>query len=155
MNREYWKLEMERAGVMMALFRRTFRVDSGWDVRERVRSADGRVSYPDYPQPVVSVNGVCDVVIGFDIVNVVAKRKKYDTLGYSFDRFVRYNFECYDSHDETVFICRDGLCISSAREKLGQCADREVYFSFVFDIETESSFFYEFAKLLRREGFYL
>lgn len=109
----------------------------------------------EYPIPVISVKGLCDVEISLDQVTVSTKRRRLDTLEYSFEKFECVPFECFRIESylgEDYFNAQTSM--EEFRTKMEKSQETSLGFSFLFGFDTDADALYQFAKLLRREGFF-
>lgn len=153
-NAAYYQLEMKQAEIMRALFHRIFELESGWYSGHYHRSGNGKWYRESYPIPVISVKGLCDIEIHFNRVSVSTKLRRDTALAYSFEKFTGCKFEAYGVEDYLTDLYRAGQPVRELKENLRACNEKEAGFSFAFPFDAGAAQFYEFAKLLRREGFY-
>lgn len=154
MNAAYCHLETKKAEIVHALWHKIFELESGWYNGHYHRNEDGEWSREFYPIPVISVNGLCDIEIQFDKVSVSTKLKRDKALGYSFEKFVQYEFEAYGVEDYLADFYHEGQTVNEMKENIRTSDEIDIGFSFVFPFEVEGKQIFEFAKLLRREGFF-
>lgn len=102
----------------------------------------------------ISVNGLCDIEIQFDKVSVSTKLKRGKALGYSFEKFVQYEFEAYGVEDYLADFYHEGQTVNEMKENIRTSDETDIGFSFVFPFDIDEKQIFEFAKLLRREGFF-
>lgn len=102
----------------------------------------------------ISVNGLCDIEIQFDKVSVSTKLKRGKALGYSFEKFVQYEFEAYGVEDYLADFYHEGQTVNEMKENIQTSDETDIGFSFVFPFDIDEKQIFEFAKLLKREGFF-
>lgn len=154
MNAAYCRLETKKAEIVHALWHKILKLESGWYNGHYHRNEEGEWSREFYPIPVISVNGLCDIEIQFDNVSVSTKLKRDKALGYSFEKFVQYEFEAYGVEDYLADFYHEGQTVNEMKENIRTSDETDIGFSFVFPFEIEGKQIFEFVKLLRREGFF-
>lgn len=154
LNKAYSLLEIRKAEIVDALYHRMFEIESGWYSGHYHRDDCGNWIRESYPIPVVSVKGLCDIEIGFERITVSTKLKRNTVLSYSFDKFAGYTFEAYGVDDYLADYFHAGQTIPEMKDNVRACEEREIGFSFTFPFDTDGTLIYDFAKLLRREGFF-
>ena len=89
-----------------------------------------------------------------DGISVTTKKKRKDALDYSFEKLKGYSFEAFgvESYLDTFY--RDGMTVAEMKENISRSEEREIGFCFSLPWDIDGEAMYEFAKLLRREGFY-
>ena len=100
------------------------------------------------------MKGLCDVEISLDGISVTTKKRREDALAYSFDKLRGYSFEAFgvDNYTETYF--QKGFTIDGMKAAISRSEEKEIGFCFSLPWAIDGDEIYEFAKLLRREGFY-
>lgn len=156
LSKIYKELELKSIWATAALFRihKIFEVESKWLSGCSYRDDDEKRHLYDFPLPVVTVKGVCEMEISFDKIHICAKRTREDVLNYSFTKFSEYEFYAFGADDMDREFYRKGGTIEQMKKEVRACKEREVMFAFVIPYDIPSQELYEFAKLLRREGFY-
>lgn len=154
MNAAYYRLETKEAEVVRALMHEIFELQSGWYNGHYHRNEAGEWSRESYPIPVISVNGLCDIEIQFDKVSVSTKLKRDAALAYSFEKLAQYEFEAYGVEDYLADFYHAGQTVKEMKENIRTSGEAEIGFSFVFPFDIDGKQIFEFAKLLRREGFF-
>ena len=153
-NAAYCHLETKKAEIVHALWQKIFELESGWYNGHYHKDKDGEWSRESYPIPVISVNGLCDIEIQFDKVSVSTKMKRDKALGYSFEKFVQYEFEAYGVDDYLADFYHEGQTVNEMKEDIRTSDETDIGFSFAFPFDIDEKQIFEFAKLLRREGFF-
>lgn len=154
LDRFYSRLSARCAQLLGGLQHRAFETEWGWYSGHYRKGLDGAYHMDCYPIPVISVRGLCDIEIQTDEVNVTAKRRRSDVLEGDLGKLAAYPFEAYGVEDYLADYCGPGMSLEQFRENVAKSAEREIGFAFRFDFEVGGEQMYEFAKLLRREGFY-
>lgn len=154
MNEIYFTLSTKQAQLFHGLYHRIFELSSGFYNGHERQTPDGGWQMDYYPIPVISVKGFFDVEISPDGISVTTKKKRKDALAYSFEKLRGYSFEAFgvESYLDTFY--RDGMTIAELKENISRSEEREIGFCFSLPWDTDGETMYEFAKLLRREGFY-
>lgn len=154
MNAAYYRLEMKQAQIVHALLHRIFEIESGWYNGHYHKNLTGEWCRESYPIPVISVKGFCDIEIRLDKITVSAKLKRDAALAYSFDKMQGFSFEAYGVEDYLADYYHEGQTLQDLKDNITRCDEDEIGFSFMFPPDIEGKQIFEFAKLLRREGFY-
>lgn len=153
-NAAYSQLEARRMSVYFTLFRRMFQLEYGWYNGHYSRGEDGEWVKDSYPIPVVSVKGLCDVEISFTGITLTTKMRRTQALEYSFEKFVNYDFEAYGVVDYLNDYRSKGESIEEFKKNLKGTKEREIFITFTIPEDMIDEKLYNFAKLLKREGFY-
>ena len=158
LNQFYCRLNLKCAELVHGLRHRVFQVDWGWFNGHYEKDEDGEYYRNDYPIPVISVKGFCDIEVGPDAVTVTAKRKRRDILDgdfeKSFAKLAGYYFEAFGVEGYLDDFYQPGMTLEQFRENVKNSREADVGFSFRLDFDVTGEQIYEFAKLLRREQFY-
>ena len=154
MNEIYFALSTKQAQLFHGLYHRVFELSTGFYNGHEHQAPDGTWQMDYYPIPVISVKGYCDVEISPDGISVTTKKKRKDALDYSFEKLKDYSFEVFgvESYLDTFY--RDGMTVAEMKENISRSEEREISFCFSLPWDIDGEAMYEFAKLLRREGFY-
>ena len=150
----YRRLLNKRFEIMQGVTKRTFSVETGRYTGNYRRSGDGGWWEEEYPIPVIEIRGVCDIEIEPDKVLVSSKLQRDAALEYPLERLAEYEFEAYGADDFKHELYDAAQGERAFRENICACGEREIGFSFIFPFETNGEQIYEFAKFLRRQGFY-
>lgn len=155
MNHAYGCLKTKMTEIASAVFHRIFNIECGWHSGQHRKLENGNWYLPQFPIPVIRINGFCNIEIWFDKIIIIAKRKQSAITNYSFEKFLDYKFEAYDTEDYNNVFYSPNSSVKQMKEDIIHSKGKEVefYFSFPFDIDGKQIF--EFAKLLRRENFYI
>lgn len=116
-------------------------------------SADGSRRIDWYPLPVVTLDGLCDVVVDLDRVVVDAKLHREAASTLPFEQFEKYEFYICGAYDDIIYHHRADADTAPAREAAIASGEKLLSFSFHLDFEIDGDSMYEFAKLIRRRGF--
>lgn len=154
MNEIYFTLSTKQAQIFHGLYHRVFELSSGFFNGHESQTPDGEWRMDYFPIPVISVKGLCDVEISLDGISVTTKKKRKDALDYSFKKLAGYSFEAFGVDDYMETYYRDGMTIAELKKGIAHSKEREIGFCFSFPWDIDGETMYEFAKLLRREGFY-
>ena len=96
---------------------------------------------------------VCDILVWFDKIEVRASMNKKAVLKKAFDKFSEIPFEAYDAEDTYRFYKTVTDSIRDMKALVESDSNGSATFSFFLPYETDGDAIYEFAKLIRREGF--
>ena len=92
--------------------------------------------------------------INLDSVTVTAKLRRDEALVLSYEKLLKYEFEAYGVREYTHDFYTAGMTIEQFKENIRRSKEKEIGFTFRLEFEIDGERIYEFAKLLRREGFY-
>lgn len=154
MNEIYSTLCGKRAQLCQGLTHRSLEVSWGFYNGHQHEAPDGGWQMDYYPIPVISVKGLCDVEISLDEVSVTTKKRREDALAYSFEKFCAYPFEAFGVEGYLDTFYRDGAAIDEMKANIAHSEEVEIGFCFSFPWDVNGDEMYEFARLLRQEGFY-
>lgn len=154
MNAAYQQLESRMIAVCGTLRNRMFDPECGWYNGHYSLSEGGSWVRESYPIPVVAVKGLCDIEISFSGVTLTTKLKRSQALEYSFDKLAGFDFEAYGVEDYLNSFYSKGNSISELKENIANSGEQEIFFSFTIPDDISDEEIYNFAKLLKREGFY-
>lgn len=154
LNEVYSELEAKHNEIIRALTHWIFALESGWYNGHYQKNSDGKWVCDAYPIPVIAVKGLCDIEIQFDRISVSTKLKRDTALAYSFDKLVEYEFEAYGVADYLGDYYHPGRTIQELKDSIKAGDEAEIGFSFTFPLDVDEKQIFEFAKLLKREGFY-
>lgn len=92
------------------------------------KNAAGVYLSDNYPIPVISVTGLCDVEIDIDGVSVSAKIKKDDALKLDLEMLATSNphFELYGVENFTNDFYTDGISLTEAKKLIFQSQENEI-----------------------------
>ena len=154
MNEIYSALSTKQAQLFHGLYHRVIELSTGFYHGHEHQLSDGTWQADYYPIPVISVKGYCDVEISPDGISVTTKKKRKDALADSFEKLKGYSFEAFGVEDYLDTFYRDGMTVAEMKENISRSEEREIGFCFSLPWDIDGEAMYEFAKLLRREGFY-
>lgn len=155
LNRIYYPLHMKKTEIFSAFVKHSlFEIEYGWFNGHYSKNENGEYSYDHFPIPVISVKGYCDIEIGFEQISVSTKLKREKALDYSFSDMKGIPFEAYGVEDYLSDYYNSNMTLEELYENIKQSDEKEIGFSFIFSFEENGDKFYDFVKLLRREGFF-
>lgn len=154
LNEVYSGLEAKHNEIIRALTHRIFALESGWYNGHYQRAFDGKWVRDAFPIPVVMVKGLCDIEIQLDRISVSTKLKRDVALACSFEKFTGYEYEAYGVKDYLSDYYHQGQNVQELKDNIYASGEAEIGLSFSFPFEVTGQKIFEFAKLLRREGFY-
>jgi len=154
LNQVYRRLEWKGIEIRNGLQHRIFAPKLGYYSGHYRRQEDGGFKMDHFPIPVVEVKGCCDIEINLDCVTVTSKLRREDALSCSYEKLSKYEFEAYGVEDYTGDLYLPGMTIQQLKENICNSDEKEIGFSFHFDFDVDGDTMYDFAKLLRRKGFY-
>lgn len=154
LNAVYGPLEQKAQQLLHGLHHRVFDTQLGWYNGHYRICADGKYRRDSFPLPVIEVKGYCDIEINLGCVIVTAKLKRTKALEYSYEKVNTFSFEAYGIKDYLLDFYTAGSTIRQMKDAIRQSDETEIGFNFRLDFDIDGDGIYEFAKLLRREGFY-
>ncbi|MDO4544267.1 MAG: hypothetical protein Q4C01_06905 [Clostridia bacterium] len=154
LNRIYRRLEQKQIELARKLFHRIFRIESQYYSGHFRRTESGQLKENDYPIPIISIKGLCDIEIDLDCISVYTTLRRQAALAYSFEKLKAYRFEASTTKRYLSDLYCEGSTIEQMKAALAESSEKEVNFLFTFDFDTDGETMLNFAKLLRREGFY-
>ena len=152
-DRAYGRIEQsckEIEGVLST----NFSVDHGWYNGHYHRAADGSWVREAYPIPVISVNGVCDIEIEFDHINISSKLSKEQAVRFPYEEIASIPFETYGVEDYLSDLYHSGMSLSDLRRNISDAKEQEIGFSFRFVAEVKVKDILSFVLWLKEVGFY-
>lgn len=153
-NAAYSQLETRMIAVYGSLYHRMFELECGWYNGHYSLGEDGEWNRDSYPIPVVSVKGLCDVEVSFTGITLTTKMRRTQAIEYSFVKFANYDFEAYGVADYLNNYRSKGESIEEFKKNLKGTKEREIFITFTIPEDMIGDKLYNFAKLLKREGFY-
>lgn len=154
LNAIYRQLELKSAQMSAGLHHRVFECRTNWLSGCYALDSEGKFICEDFPIPVIQVRGYCDVEIHPEGIHVVAKMKQIDAIGHSFAKLQKYEYHVFGAEEYSSGYCEADLAIGDLKTNLVAACNKEVIFTFFLSPDIDGDEIYEFAKLLRREGFY-
>ena len=154
LNNAYAQLEWKQMEIKDAVALLPNTIKTGWYNGHYQKNAEGDWVRNAYPIPEVDVINLCDIEIGFDSITVTTKLKREAALSCSFEELKHHSFEAYGVQDYLSDYYHPGQIVEDLKDNVRKSDETEIGFSFTFPFETEGKYFFEFAELLRREGFY-
>ena len=153
-NAVYARSEEKQAELMHSLSHEIFEIASGWYNGHYQKNEAGKWCRDSYPIPVISIKSLCDIEIQFDHIAVSTKLKRDAALAYSYDKIMAFEFEAFGVEDYLADFFHRGQTLQDLKTNIRHCKEAEIGFSFVFPFASSGKVIFEFAKLLKQEGFY-
>lgn len=154
LNNVYYRLETKQAELFQGLFHRTFELKRGYYNGNYHRDNGGNYVMEYYPIPIIEVQGLCDVEINLENITVSTKLTKQKAMEYNYDRLKEYSFEVYGVEEYLQDYYKTGMTTEELQAAIKKSEEKEIGFSFRFGFDVTGNEMYEFAKMLRREGFF-
>lgn len=154
LNAIYKQLELKAAQMSVGLHHRVFEYRMNWLNGCYTLDSEGKFICEDFPIPVIRVQGYCDVEIHPEGVHIVAKMKRNDAIGHSLTKLQKCEYHMFGTEEYSGGYCETDLAVGDLKTNLMAACDKEVIFTFFLSPDIDGDEIYEFAKLLRREGFY-
>ncbi|MBQ8556120.1 MAG: hypothetical protein IJ438_09655 [Clostridia bacterium] len=153
LNGLYAPLEQRRREIQSVLAG-LFPVSTGWFNGHYRRDEHGEYAMDSFPIPEISVTGVCDVELHFDMTAVTAKLSRDKALRCTFEHWTGTSFEAYGVEDYLLDFYKDGMSVEEMRENIRKSGEEEVFFTFSFDVAVEAGSIAAFVQQLIDNGFY-
>lgn len=154
LNKLYYRLEMKQTELFQGLFHRCFELKRGYYNGNYHRDKSGNYVMEYYPIPIIEVQGLCDVEINVENITVSTKLTKQNAVEYNYGKLEKYSFEVYGVECYLQDFYDSGMTTEELRAEITKSEEKEIGFSFKFDFDITGTEMYEFAKMLRREGFF-
>lgn len=154
-NEIYHELELKHMDLMNALSHRTFECSGAWvsGCLDENDNEDGASRELSCPFPLIIVHGVCGVETHFDEIIVISKLQRDEALVRTYNKFKKYSFDVRSAEEHCIKLYDKEDPLEYLKVALDDSEDEEFEFHFRFPFDTDSKTIFEFAKLLRREGF--
>ena len=153
LNSYYVPLEQRRKQMQAALAAK-FTITVGWFNGHYRRDETGEYGMDCFPIPEITVTGLCDIELHFDMVNVTTKLRREDALTCVFTPFADMTFEAYGVEDYLLDFRTERVSVEDMRRNILRSNEKEVFFSFSFDTGVTEDTLIEFVQLLNNSGFY-
>ena len=154
LNKLYYRLEMKRMELFQGLFHRVFELKSGFYNGNYHRDSKGLYVREHYPIPIIEVQGLCDVEINVENITVSTKLTKQNAVEYNYGKLEKYSFEAYGVEEYLQDFYKPEMVTEELQAAIKKSEEKEIGFSFKFGFDITGNEMYEFAKMLRREGFF-
>ena len=154
LNKLYYRLEMKQMELFQGLFQRCFEVKRGYYNGNYHRDKSGNYVMEYYPIPIIEVQGLCDVEINVENIAVSTKLTKQNAVEYNYGKLEGNSFEAYGVEDYLQDFYEPGMTTEELQAAIKRSEEKEIGFSFKFGFDITGTEMYEFAKMLRREGFF-
>ena len=154
LNQIYRPLEACRSSLAQLLRQNGFSLSSGYFNGHYSKDAGGNYIRDDYPIPVLTVGGLCDLELGLTGVSVSTKLLRTQALCYDYSRLAPFSFEIYGVQDYLRDLYTPGDSLDHLRENLLASPENEIGFSFAFPPSPEPQMLLEFLLFLHAEGFF-
>ena len=155
LNKIYQRLELKCCQLASDLYHRVFDIEQRYYSSCRRREDNGNFAIDYFPIPIIEVKGYCDIEVNLDHIAVITRLRGKDALEQTYEKFAKYEFEAWGADDHIGVWYRAGMTIEEFKETVHISDEEEIFFSFRFPFDVDSNTMYEFAKLLRREEFYM
>lgn len=153
LNGYYVPLEQRRRQMQAALAAE-FPITMGWFNGHYRRDEAGEYGMDCFPIPEITVTGLCDVELHFDMVNVTTKLRREDALNNDFIPFTDVPFEAYGVQNYLLDFRTEGVSIDAMYDNIRNSDEQEVFFTFSLAAEVTTDTVTAFVQRLRNSGFY-
>ena len=120
------RLEIVRAAVRQAGLECT----SGWYNGHYARDGRGEFHRQAYPIPVVGVEKLCDIELGFSALSITAKLSRAQALAFPYETLPPCSFEAYGVKDFLSDYYHAGQSLETLRQNVAASAESEIGFAF-------------------------
>ena len=152
LNQFYRPMDERMRALSAALARRGLAAEGGWFSGHYTRDSAGQYHRDDFPIPVVTVKGVCDVELGPVLTTVSARLGRDAALALSPEE-LEVPFEAYGAEDYLLDLYLPGMAPATLAENIRACGEREIGFSFCLPPDAPAERVLALIEKLARWGF--
>ncbi len=150
----YRALETRLEIVKAAVCQTGLKCTSGWYNGHYARDGRGEFRRQAYPIPVVSVEGLCDIELGFSALNITAKLHREQALAFPYERLHPYSFVAYSVEDYLGDYYHARESFEALRQNVASSAEAEIGFAFSMPSTIEFGALADFLIFLKDSGFF-
>ena len=144
------RLEIVKAAVRQAGLECT----SGWYNGHYARDGRGEFRRQAYPIPVVSVEKLCDIELGFLSLNITAKLSQVQALAFPYETLPVCSFEAYGVEDYLSDYYHAGQSLETLRKNVASSNEAEIGFAFSLPMAIAPDALADFLTFLKDSGFF-
>ena len=142
------RLEIVKAAVRQA----GLECASIWHSSHYARDGRGEFRRQAYPIPVVSVEGLCDIELGFLSLSITAKLARAQSLAFPYEALPPCSFESYGVEDYLSNCYHAGQSLEALRKNAASSHETEIGFAFSLPMAIEPELV-DFPIFLKGSGF--
>ena len=150
----YRALEMWLETVKTAVHQAGLEYTSGWYNGHYARDGRGEFRRQAYPIPVVGVEKLCDIELGFSALNITAKLSRAQALALPYEMLPACSFEAYGVEDYLSDYYHAGESLETLRKNVASSDEAETGFAFSLPMALESGALADFLTFLKDSGFF-
>ena len=144
------RLETVKAAVRQAGLGYT----SGWYNGHYARDGRGEFRRQAYPIPVVSVEKLCDIELGFSTLSITAKLSRARALAFPYETLPPCSFEAYGVEDYLSDYYHAGQSFEALRKNVASSDEAEIGFAFSLPVAIATDTLADFLTFLKDSGFF-
>lgn len=144
------RLEIVRAAVRQAGLECT----SGWYNGHYARDGRGEFRRQAYPIPVVSVEKLCDIELGFSAPSITAKLSRARALTFPYETLPVCSFEAYGVKDYLSDYYHAGQSLETLRKNVASSNEAEIGFAFSLPMAIAPDALAAFLTFLKNSRFF-
>ncbi len=153
LNAVYRRLE-EKCAVLREVMKSWASCSYGWYNGHYFKNAQGIWEREYFPIPVISVDGICDIEIHSEYIDISCKLTREQALSFDMAKLDQYAFEVFGVEEYLRDFGSTGEDTEQIRACIRESNESEIGFSFRFGWELTEDQVCEFAKFLKEKGFY-
>lgn len=150
----YRTLETRLETVKAAVHQAGLECTSGWYNGHYARDGRGEFLRQAYPIPVVSVEKLCDIELGFLSLNITAKLSRTQALAFPYETLLPCSFEAYGVEDYLSDCYRAGQCLEALRKNVASSDEVEIGFAFSLPVAIAPDVLADFLTFLKDSRFF-
>lgn len=144
------RLEIVRAAVRQAGLECT----SGWYNGHYARDGRGEFRRQAYPIPVVGVEKLCDIELGFSALSITAKLSRARALAFPYETLPVCSFEAYGVKDYLSDYYHAGQSLETLRKNVASSNEAEIGFAFSLPMAIAPDALAAFLTFLKNSRFF-
>ena len=152
MGAAYRALEA-RLEIVRAAVRGWTRCLSGWHNGHYARAGRGEFRRQAYPIPVVSVEGLCDIELGFLSLSITAKLARARALAFPYEALPPRSLEACGEEDHLSDCYHAGQRLEALRKNAASSHETEIGFAFSLPMAIDPDALATFLTFLKNSGF--
>ena len=143
------RLEIVKAAVRQA----GLECASIWHSSHYARDGRGEFRRQAYPIPIVSVEGLCDIELGFSALNATAKLARAQSLAFPYETLPPCSFEACGVEDYLSDCYHAGQRLEALRKNAASSHETEIGFAFSLPMAIDPDALAAFLTFLKNSGF--
>ena len=155
LNKFYKNLDDKANQIKDSLIKNGFSVKKGYFNGHYLdKDSSGNYVKDFYPIPVLEVEGLCDIEIGGDCLNISSKTSIKNAFHLDYEKFLGYSFDVYGVVDYLSDYYKSGEDIAKLYMNLKASKENEIGFAFNFFKNVTTDEILEVMVLLKNNSFY-